>query len=101
MRTEIGRPELQHPVQDMDGDANLGRPTRILARAQPITDHLLVAPDRGLNPAPFVVAGCLLPPILPFSAMPWRWRSRWVGSLAAAPLGTAVARGGTMTAASG
>jgi hypothetical protein len=88
----------------MNGDADLGRPMLILARAHPpsrarspVTDDLLLAPDGGLNAAPFVVAG----PILPFSAMPWRWRSRWVGSLAAVELGTAVAPGGTMTAASG
>jgi hypothetical protein len=54
--------QLQHPVQDMNGDADLGRPTLILARAQSVTDDLLVAPDGGLNAAPFVVAGHLLPP---------------------------------------
>jgi hypothetical protein len=59
----------QHLVQDMNGDADLGRPTLILARAHPpsrarspVTDDLLVAPDGGLNAAPFVVAGHLLPP---------------------------------------
>jgi hypothetical protein len=46
----------------MNGDADLGRPTLILARAKPVTDDLLVAPDGGLNAAPFVVAGHLLPP---------------------------------------
>src|SRR5215217_5923727 len=33
--------------------------------------------------------------------MSWRWRSRWVGAVSAVRLGTAVARGGTITAASG
>src|SRR3954464_13314560 len=33
--------------------------------------------------------------------MSWRWRSRWVGSLPAVWLGTAVERGGTMMAAVG
>jgi hypothetical protein len=47
--------QLQHPVQDMNGDADLGRPTLILARAKPVTDDLLVAPDGGLNAAPFVI----------------------------------------------
>jgi hypothetical protein len=37
--------ELQHPVQDMNGNADLGCPTATLARAQPVTDHLLAAPD--------------------------------------------------------
>jgi hypothetical protein len=61
--------QLQHPVQGMNGDADLGRPTLILSRANPpsrarspVTDDLLVAPDGGLNAAPFVVAGHLLPP---------------------------------------
>jgi len=40
-------------------------------------------------------------PIRPCSAMSWRWRFRGVGSLSALRLGTAVARGGTMMAASG
>jgi hypothetical protein len=37
----------------------------------------------------------------PCSTMCRRWRSRRVGSPSAVPLGTAVARGGTMTAAVG
>ncbi|MEA2729022.1 MAG: hypothetical protein QOF70_3497 [Acetobacteraceae bacterium] len=28
--------QLQHPVQDMNGDANLGCPTFILVRSQPV-----------------------------------------------------------------
>src|SRR3954453_21464469 len=40
-------------------------------------------------------------PMRPFSAMSWRWRSRCVGTVSAVALGTAVERGGTMTAASG
>jgi hypothetical protein len=31
-----------HLVQDMDGGANLGGATPVLAEAQPIADHLLV-----------------------------------------------------------
>jgi hypothetical protein len=65
---EVPAPQLQHPVQDMSGDADLGRPTLILARAHPpsrawspVTDDLLVAPDGGLKAAPFAVAGYLLP----------------------------------------
>src|SRR3954471_15574353 len=40
-------------------------------------------------------------PILPFSAISWRWRSRCVGAVSAVLLGTAPERGGTMTRASG
>jgi hypothetical protein len=46
----------------MNGDANLGRPTPILVLAQSAADHLLVAPDGGLNAAPFGVARYPLPP---------------------------------------
>src|SRR2546423_9091303 len=48
--------ELQHAVQDMDGDGNLSDTTLILAVAQPIADHLLIAPDGSLDPATRVVA---------------------------------------------
>src|SRR3954452_20216936 len=51
--------------------------------------------------ARFVYPDALCHPIRPRSAMCWRWRSRCVGSLSAVALGTAVARGGTITSASG
>src|SRR3954452_3143732 len=51
--------------------------------------------------ARFVYPDLFCHPILPFSAMSWRWRSRWVGAVSAVSLGTAVERGGTMMAASG
>jgi uncharacterized membrane protein YbjE (DUF340 family) len=37
----------------------------------------------------------------PVSAIACRCRSRWVGAVSAVSLGTALERGGTMTAASG
>jgi hypothetical protein len=43
-------PQLQYLVRDTSDDANLGCPTAILAQPQPVADHLLVAPDRGLKP---------------------------------------------------
>ena len=67
--------QLQHPVQDMNGDADLGRPPLILARAQPVPNDLLVAPDGGLNAAPFVVAGQLPPPDPAFLYNALRYRS--------------------------
>src|SRR4051795_1228958 len=51
--------------------------------------------------ARFVYPDALCHPMRPFSAMSWRWRSRCVGAVSAAWLGTAVERGGTMMAASG
>ena len=35
--------QLQHAVEDMDGDLHLGRPPLIHVRAQPVADHLLEA----------------------------------------------------------
>ncbi len=35
--------QLQHAVEDVDGNLHLGRPTLIRARAQPVADHLLDA----------------------------------------------------------
>jgi hypothetical protein len=62
--------QLQHPVPDMNGNVNFGGPMPILARAHPpsrahwspVADHLLLSPDRGLDPAALVVARCRLPP---------------------------------------
>ena len=39
-------PELQHPVQDMDADGGLGRPTAVGARAERVPDYPFVAGDR-------------------------------------------------------
>src|SRR4051794_19811272 len=50
-------PQLQHAVQDRDADVDLGRLTLVRARAQPVPDHALVAPDRGLGQRTAVVAG--------------------------------------------
>src|SRR5205823_5675964 len=93
--------QLQHTVQDADGDGHFSEMTIVLATAQPIADHLLVAPDGGLDPAACVVADTFCQPIRPFSAILRRWRSRCVGLVSAVSLSTAVARGGTITAASG
>jgi hypothetical protein len=43
----------QHPVQDMNGDADLCRPTLIRACAQRVTDDPLVAPDGSFHAAAF------------------------------------------------
>src|SRR5208282_1863864 len=40
--------QLQHAVQSMDGDANLGGAAAVFAKAQTVTDHLFVASDGGL-----------------------------------------------------
>jgi hypothetical protein len=43
--------QLQHAVQDMDGDTNLGGTTLVLMKAQTVPDHLFVASDGDLHPA--------------------------------------------------
>src|SRR5215218_6130863 len=35
--------QLQHAVEDVDGNVHLGHPTLIRARAQPVADHPFVA----------------------------------------------------------
>jgi hypothetical protein len=110
--------QLQHAVERVDSDLHLGRPALVLVRAQAVPDHLFPARDGRLGASGRVVARSRLPPsaaipraaraepsaappIRPCSATHWRWRSRCVGALSAVSLGTAVARGGTTTAASG
>jgi hypothetical protein len=58
----LGASELEHSVQNTDGDGYLGRLTLVGARAQCAADHLLVAADIRLNQRTPVVAGRLLPP---------------------------------------
>src|SRR4051812_39897612 len=40
--------QLQHAVQDLDGDVHLSRPTLVRTRAQPVPDHALEPADGGL-----------------------------------------------------
>ena len=75
------------------------RPSVRECSALPITRlNLLIAVSTR---ARFMYPDAFCQAMRPRSAMSWRWRSRWVGSLSAVLLGTAVARGGTMMAASG
>src|SRR4051794_30652292 len=45
----------------MDGNANLGRATLVLMKAQPVADHLFISADGGFHPAACRVARRLLP----------------------------------------
>jgi len=93
--------QLQHAIQDPDGDGNFGGTTPIFAKAQAISDHLLVTSDAGLNAAARVVARRLLPPYPALLGNALQVASRCVGSVSAVSLNAAVERGGTMTTASG
>src|SRR3954463_7169966 len=53
--------QLQHAVQDHDGDVHLGRLTLVRARVQPVADHPFEAADRGLGQRTVIVATGLLP----------------------------------------
>src|SRR3954470_23747794 len=53
--------QFQHAVEGMDGDVQLGRPTLIRMRAQPVADHLFPSADGGLGPGSFGVPGRFLP----------------------------------------
>src|SRR3954453_15346146 len=59
---DVGRAsQIQHAVEDMDGDVHLGRPTLIRMRAQPVANHLFPSANGGLGPGAFRVAGRRLP----------------------------------------
>ena len=53
--------QLQHAVQNIDGDTNFGSATLVFMEAQPIADHLFISADGGLHPATCGVARRLLP----------------------------------------
>jgi Resolvase, N terminal domain len=53
--------QLQHAVQDIDGDTNFGGATLVLMKARPIVDHLFISADGGLYPAACRIARRLLP----------------------------------------
>src|SRR5215213_3276508 len=101
MRTDSGRPRSSMRLRTWTATSiSVARRSSVCERSpSPITrlnrPMVASARARALYPDAFCQA------ILPFSAMSSRWRSRWVGAVSAVALGTAVERGGTMTAASG
>jgi len=110
--------KLRHAAERTDGDVHLGRPTVIGAQAQSVPNHPFEPADCGFGSRPRRVAGRLLPGHVAVlgdllqvavalrgrSCSRFQPRSGWNGSggaVSAVSLGTAVARGGTMTGASG
>src|SRR3954469_14221439 len=53
--------ELQHAVEGVDTDIDLGLATPVRTRAQPVPDHALEPADGGLGPGARIVARGLLP----------------------------------------
>jgi hypothetical protein len=92
--------EFQHPVQGGSSDGDFRGLSLVSTRSKGIADHTFVSTNCCLDLGPKIVATCLLPAIRPRSAISSMCRSRCVGAVVAKALGTAVARGGTMTAAS-
>src|SRR4051812_36136008 len=99
MRTYFGRPSSNMRLSTWTATSiSVARRSSVCERnPSPITRfHLPIAVSAR---ARFVYPEACCHALRPRSAISWRWRSRCVGSLAAVWLGTAVARGGTMTAA--
>jgi hypothetical protein len=94
-------PKLQHTVQGGDSNRHFGRLPPFGPRTQRVTDHSLVAADIGLHQGTPIVTRCPLLAMRPRAAISCRCRSRLVGAVFAVALGTALERGGTVTAASG
>src|SRR5215207_4499439 len=100
MRTEFGRPRSCMRLRTWAATStSVARRSSVCARNRsPSTCfHLAMAPSAR---ARFVCPDALCQALRPCSAICWRWRSRCVGACSAVWLGTAVARGGTTTAAS-
>ena len=101
MRTDSGRPRSSMRLRTWTATSiSVARRSSVCERSpSPITR--LKRPIVASARARFVYPDAFCQAILPFSAISSRRRSRWVGAVSAVALGTAVARGGTMTAASG
>ena len=93
--------ELQHPVLDIGSDGHFRCLTPLRARAESISDHPLVSANRRFDQGAPIVPAPLLPAhaavISDLLKMPISLRR----AVFAVLLGTAVERGGPMTAASG
>src|SRR4051812_3061093 len=101
VRTELGRPSSSMRLSTWAATStSVARRSSVCARNRsPITCfHLAMAASAR---ARFGYPDTFCQAMRPCSAMCWRWRSRCVGALSAVWLGTAVARGGATTSASG
>jgi hypothetical protein len=101
MRTYSGRPSssIRFSTSAAIATSVACRPSVCERSPSPMTrfQREISASTRARQPYP----DALCQPMRPRSAMHRRWRSRCVGAVSAVSLGTAFARGGTTTAASG
>jgi hypothetical protein len=93
--------ELQHAVQDVGGNRYLGHLTSDRLRAQRLIDHPLPATDVGFYQSTPVLPGGFLPGHAATRGNQLQMPVSCVGAVSAVSLGTALERGGTITAASG
>jgi hypothetical protein len=58
--------KVEHSVEDLGGDGDLGSPGLVAVEAQPVTDDLLPARELALDPGPLIIAAVALPGHPPF-----------------------------------
>jgi len=91
--------KVEHSVEDLGGDGDLGGASLVAVEAQPVPDDLLPARELTLNAGPFIVATVALPDHPPVPGD--RLDVTVALGVSAVALSTASARGGTITFASG
>jgi hypothetical protein len=63
--------KVEHSVEDLGGDGDLGGPRLVAVEAQPVTDDLPPARELALNAGSFVIATVALQAIPPCPTMAW------------------------------
>src|SRR3954464_1398434 len=53
--------KVEHSVEDLGGDGNLGGAGLVAVEAQPVPDDLLPARELALDPSPLMIAAVALP----------------------------------------
>src|SRR3954452_18976034 len=91
--------KVEHSVEDLGGDGDLGGPGLVAVEAQPVTDDLLPTRELALNAGSFVIAAVALPghPPLVSDCLDVAVAL----GVSAVALSTASTRGGTTTVAAG
>src|SRR3954469_25744423 len=85
--------QVEHSVEDLGGDGDLGGPGLVAVEAQPVTDDLLPARELALDAGPFIVAAVALPGHSPVPGD--RLDVAVALGVSAVALSTASTRGGT------
>ena len=91
--------KVEHSVEDLGCDGDLGGPGLVAVETQSVTDDLLSARELALNAGSFVVAAVALPSHPP--CLSDRLDVAVALGVSAVALSTASARGGTTITASG